>query len=62
MTKKNEQKVVCSQIQILRELTSDAYEFMAYCGTLIESMETHYVNGFAYNTIHPVPESEVPQR
>ncbi|MGD0746479.1 MAG: PEP-utilizing enzyme [Acidimicrobiales bacterium] len=37
-------------------------EFMAYCGTLIESMETHYVNGFAYNTIHPVPESEVPQR
>ncbi len=37
-------------------------EFMAYYGTLIESMETQYVNGFAYNTMHPVPEDEIPQR
>jgi pyruvate,water dikinase len=35
---------------------------MAYYGTLIESMETQYVNGFAYNTMHPVPEDEIPQR
>ncbi len=38
------------------------HEFMAYYGTLIESMETQYVNGFAYNTMHPAPESEIPQR
>ncbi len=37
-------------------------EFMAYYGALIESMETQYVNGFAYNTMHPVSEDEVPQR
>jgi pyruvate,water dikinase len=35
---------------------------MAYYGTLIESMETQYVNGFAYNTMHPAPEGEIPQR
>jgi phosphohistidine swiveling domain-containing protein len=37
-------------------------EFMGYYGALIESMETQYVNGFAYNTMHPVSEAEVPQR
>ena len=34
----------------------------AYYGALIESMETQYVNGFAYNTMHPVSEDEIPQR
>ena len=37
-------------------------EFMGYYGALIESMETQYVNGYAYNTMHPVSEEEVPQR
>ena len=37
-------------------------EFMAYYGTLIESMETQYVNGFAYNAMRPAPEDEIPQR
>src|SRR5271170_4188845 len=37
-------------------------EFMAYYGALIESMETQYVNGFAYHTMHPVSDDEVPQR
>jgi pyruvate,water dikinase len=38
------------------------HEFMAYYGTLLESMETQYVNGFAYGTRHPAPEDEIPQR
>ena len=38
------------------------HEFMAYCGTLIDTMETQYVNGFAYNAMRPVPETEIPQR
>ena len=38
------------------------HEFTAYYGTLIESMETQYVNGFAYNTVHPVAQDEIPQR
>jgi phosphohistidine swiveling domain-containing protein len=37
-------------------------EFMAYYGTPIESMETRYVSGFAYNTMLPAPEDEIPQR
>ena len=37
-------------------------EFMAYCGTVIESLETQYVNGFAYNAMRPAPEDEIPQR
>ena len=37
-------------------------EFMGYYGALIESMETQYVNGFAYNAMHPVSEDEVPRR
>jgi len=35
---------------------------MAYFGTLIDTMETKYVNGFAYNTMRPAPENEIPQR
>jgi rifampicin phosphotransferase len=37
-------------------------EFMAYLGTLIETMETQYVNGFAYNAMRPAPENEIPER
>jgi pyruvate,water dikinase len=37
-------------------------EFMAFLGTLIETMETQYVNGFAYNTMRPAPENEIPER
>ena len=38
------------------------HEFMAYYGTPIESLETQYVNGFAYNTMRPAPDDEIPQR
>ena len=38
------------------------HEFMAYCGTLIDTLETQYVNGFAYNAMRPVAETEIPQR
>ena len=38
------------------------HEFMAFYGTPIESMETQYVNGFAYNTMRPAPDEEIPQR
>ena len=38
------------------------HEFMAYYGTLIETMETQYVNGFAYNAMRPAPENEIPER
>jgi pyruvate,water dikinase len=38
------------------------HEFMAYYGTLIDTMETQYVNGFAYNVMRPAPEDEIPQR
>jgi rifampicin phosphotransferase len=37
-------------------------EFMAYYGTLVETMETQYVNGFAYNAMRPAPEKEIPER
>ena len=37
-------------------------EFMAYLGTLIDTMETQYVNGFAYNAMRPAPENEIPER
>ena len=37
-------------------------EFMAYLGTLIETMETQYVNGFAYNAMRPAPADEIPER
>src|SRR3954452_18800660 len=38
------------------------HEFMAYYGTLMESLETRYVNGFGYGTMHPAPDDEIPQR
>jgi phosphohistidine swiveling domain-containing protein len=38
------------------------HEFMAFYGTPIESMETQYVNGYAYNTMRPAPDEEIPQR
>jgi pyruvate,water dikinase len=37
-------------------------EFMTYYGTLLEALVTQYVNGFAYTTLVPAPESEIPQR
>ncbi len=37
-------------------------EFMAYYGMLLESMEMRFVNGFAYRSLHPVPDEEVPKR
>lgn len=37
-------------------------EFMAYYGTLMDTLETQYVNGFAYNTMRPAPETEIPDR
>jgi phosphohistidine swiveling domain-containing protein len=38
------------------------HEFLAYYGMLLGSMETQYVNGFAYNTRRPAPDDEIPQR
>jgi phosphohistidine swiveling domain-containing protein len=38
------------------------HEFMAYYGMLLESLETQYVNGFAYNTMRPAPDNEIPER
>ena len=37
-------------------------EFMAYYGMPIESLETQYVNGFAYSAMRPAREDEIPQR
>jgi rifampicin phosphotransferase len=37
-------------------------EFMAYYGTVIESLEMQYVNGFAYTTMRTAPEDEIPRR
>jgi rifampicin phosphotransferase len=37
-------------------------DFMAYYGTLIEAIESQYVNGFAYTTMRPAPENEIPER
>jgi phosphohistidine swiveling domain-containing protein len=38
------------------------HEFMAYYGTPLDALETQYVNGFAYNTMRPAPDSEIPER
>ena len=38
------------------------HEFMAFYGTPIDAMETQYVNGFAYNTMRPAADEEIPQR
>jgi rifampicin phosphotransferase len=37
-------------------------EFMAFYGALLEALVCDYVNGFAYTTLVPAPESEIPQR
>ena len=37
-------------------------DFMAYYGSLLDGLESRYVNGFAYNQMKPVDESEIPQR
>src|SRR6516165_165648 len=37
-------------------------EMMSYYGSLLGSLESQYVNGFAYNKMNPAPEDEIPQR
>src|SRR4051812_30826844 len=37
-------------------------EFMAFYGALLGGPMGGYVNGFAYGTMRPVPEGEIPQR
>ncbi len=37
-------------------------DFAHFYGMLIDGMQTAYVNGFAYNTMKPAPEEEIPQR
>lgn len=37
-------------------------DFARYYGMLIDGLEMAYVNGFAYNTVRPAPEAEIPQR
>ena len=36
------------------------HEFMAFYGMLLDAMETQYVNGFAYSTMRPAPDEEIP--
>jgi len=38
------------------------HEFMAFYGTPLEGMVSQYVNGFAYHTMRPAPDEEIPQR
>jgi rifampicin phosphotransferase len=38
------------------------HDFASYYGMLIDGMVTAYVNGFAYNTVRPAPDEEIPQR
>jgi pyruvate,water dikinase len=37
-------------------------EFMGFYGTPLAAMETCYVNGYAYNTMRPAPDEEIPER
>jgi pyruvate,water dikinase len=37
-------------------------DFARFYGMLIDGMQTAYVNGFAYNTMLPAPDEEIPQR
>ncbi|HUU25688.1 MAG TPA: PEP-utilizing enzyme [Methyloceanibacter sp.] len=37
-------------------------EFTRFYGMLIDALEYQYVNGFAYRTVRPLAETEVPQR
>jgi rifampicin phosphotransferase len=38
------------------------HEFMAFYGTPLDGMEMQYVNGFAYSSMRPAPDEEIPQR
>jgi len=38
------------------------HEFLAYYGTPLDALEMQYVNGFAYTTMRPAPDDEIPQR
>ena len=38
------------------------HEFMAFYGAPIAAMVTQYVNGFAYSTMQPAPDEEIPER
>jgi pyruvate,water dikinase len=37
-------------------------EFMRFYGTLLGGTQVAYVNGFAYSTMRPAPEEEIPER
>ena len=37
-------------------------EFTRYYGTLLDTLEYQYVNGFVYSTMLPAPEDEIPHR
>jgi pyruvate,water dikinase len=37
-------------------------EFNRFYGTLIETLEYRYVNGFVYSSLQPAPEQEIPER
>jgi pyruvate,water dikinase len=37
-------------------------EFMRFYGTLLGGTEVRYVHGFAYSTMRPAPEEEIPER
>ena len=37
-------------------------EFMQFYGLLLERLSCQYVNGFAFNTVVPAPDDEVPER
>ena len=37
-------------------------DFARFYGMLIDGLESGYVNGFAYNSIKPAPDAEIPQR
>ena len=37
-------------------------DFTSFYGMLLDTLEMEYINGFAYKTMRPVAEAEVPQR
>jgi len=37
-------------------------DFMAYYGTMLKSMDMHYIHGFGFRAITPVSDAEVPER
>lgn len=42
--------------------TRGVQDFMAYYGTLLEGISTHYINGFSYRAVVPVADEQVPER